>query len=104
MKQGDPSKLKTTFTVKNEFIKSLNSKCCEWGMRLPNTKTRGTLGSPAPLWMNMSENKYKLCYIVSLLSSLTFIVFYIVVVVYNANVQASVTSSASTTSPSNATA
>jgi hypothetical protein len=101
MKQGDPSKLKTTYPVRNEFIKAFNSKCCKWGIRLPNTKTRGTLGSPAPLWMNLSEKKYKLCFIVSLISSLIFIIFYVVVVVYNASVQSSITSTStsSTTAP-----
>jgi cytoskeletal protein RodZ len=90
MKIGEPTKIKNSFPARNEYIKWITHKFCKWGIRLPNTKTRGTLGSPAPLWMNMSEKKYKLCFIINLTSSLTFIIFFIIVIVYNASVQASI--------------
>jgi hypothetical protein len=101
MNQSNPTKLKATYSLRSEFIKSFNSKCCKWGIRVPNTKTRGTLGSPAPLWMNTSQTKYRLCYIISLISSLLYIVFYIVLVVYNASVQSSSTSSTSSSDSTN---
>ena len=103
MNQSNPTKLKATYSLRSEFIKSFNTKCCKWGIRLPNTKTRGTLGSPAPLWMNTSQTKYRLCYIISLISSLLYIVFYIILVVYNASVQSSTTSSTSSSGTTNAT-
>jgi len=100
MNQSNPTKLKATYSVRSEFINSFNSKCCKWGLRLPNTKTRGTLGSPAPLWMNTSVTQYKLCCLISLISSLLYIVFFIILVVYNASVQSSTTSSTSSSSGS----
>ncbi len=103
MKLGEPTKIKNSYPGTNEFIKWFKFKFCRWGFRLPNTKIRGTLGSPAPLWMNNSEKKYKWCFIIELISSLVFIVFFIIVFVYNASIQASIgsTSSSSTNTTSN---
>lgn len=96
MKLGEPSKLKNSFPARSGAIKWFTSKFCQWGIRATNTKSRGVLGSPAPLWINESEKQYKLCFIINLISSLVFIIFFIFVKVYNAAVQTSIQNSDST--------
>jgi len=103
MKLGEPSKLKNSFPARSGTIKWFTSKFCQWGTRATNTKSRGVLGSPAPLWMNESEKQYKWCFIINLISSLVFIIFFIFVIVYNAAVQTSIQISDSTSTTDSTT-
>jgi hypothetical protein len=116
--RGDPTKLNNQFPSKNPTITWFKRKFCKWGKkRLEYEIHPFVLGSPAPLWKNPSKKFYKIFFILNLISSLLFVLFFVAVNIYNAaeksgimdtintnlNLNTNSTSSVSTSTSANST-
>lgn len=83
--RGDPTKLNNQFPSKNPTITWFTRKFCKWGRkRIEYDIHPFVIGSPAPLWKNPSKRFYKIFFILNLISSLLFVLFFVAVNIYNA--------------------
>lgn len=96
MSTGEPTRLNNQFPSKSPTFKWFNKTFCEWGKkRLTYDIDPHILGSPAPIWKNPSAGFYRVFYILNLISSILFVVFFIIVKIFNASVQLSLSNSSS---------
>jgi len=104
MSIGEPSKLNNYFPSKSPLIQSLSKKLCSWGKRrLKYDMDNNARGTTSPLWTNPFPRTYHVLFILKSISSIIFVIFYGVVVLYNSMTQNKINSNASTHNSTNGT-
>jgi hypothetical protein len=89
--------LRSQYSSQNTFIQWISRRFCNWGKkRLTYNRDNNVLGSSAPLWHNPSATFYKVFFILNIISSVLFVIFFVVLAVYNANEKSKLTNSSST--------
>lgn len=99
------STLKSQFPSRNQTIQWFNKKFCRWGRKRTGYDIDDRqLGSAAPLWSNPSERFYTVFYYINLVCSAIFIIFFVIVLLYNAGNKAAVATISNSTALNSTTA